>query len=474
MNKLLSESYERIVGGGFYPFYETYLRGRKTFQYHAEFERNQWLSSDEIHALQWTRLKAVLNHAYDTTDYYRASWNALDIHPDEIRSPADFARVPILEKDTVRKDLSRLVSNKFDLAKMVHGVSGGTTGDPLKFYYDRNSYQRRMAAAMRGDSWAGWSLCGGEFYIWGAPVLAGGGFKRFKGQVYHAAQRRYILNSFSMTPETIAAAARAYNRAKMKHVVGYTNAIYEFARQTKEQGIELHPPEGVVTSAEKLYPHQRELIEEVFGAKVFDRYGCREVMMIGAECGHHTGMHTTADNVCIEIARDGELCEPGQIGEVLLTDLHNYGMPLIRYRLGDIASWKGQDCPCGRALPLLKVVEGRMLDMITLPAGRVVPGEFFVYLFKDYSEIRQYHVIQEEPDLLRLRIGLHKTLLPEILCTFEESVRRVVGPDVSVQWEIGTDIVIEKTRKFRPVMSKVTKTLTVSDRGEECLHALTS
>jgi len=474
MNKLLSKSYEKIVGGGFYPFYETYVRGRKTFRYHAEFEQNQWLSTDELLDLQWNRLKAVLNHAYETVEYHRSTWRALDIHPDEIRSPADFTRIPIMEKDTVRNDLSRLVSSKFDPAKMVNGVSGGTTGDPLKFYYDRNSYQRRMAAAMRGDSWAGWSLCGGEFYIWGAPVLAGGGFKRFKGQVYHAAQRRYILNSFSMTPETIASAARAYNRAKMKHVVGYTNAIYEFARQVKEQGIELHPPVGVVTSAEKLYPHQRELIEEVFGAKVFDRYGCREVMMIGAECDHHTGMHTTVDNVYIEIARDGQLCEPGEIGEVLLTDLHNYGMPLIRYRLGDAASWKGQDCPCGRGLPLLKVVEGRVLDLITLPAGHVVPGEFFVYLFKDYPEIRQYHVIQESLDLLRLRISLHRPLPTAILQMFEESTRKVIGPDMSLKWEVGTDIVIEKTRKFRPVMSKVTKTLSSSDRGDECLHALKS
>lgn len=457
MNKVLAHAYEKVVGDGLMPFYETRLRGRNTFRYRDEFEANQWCPPEQIRALQWERLQALLKHAYKTVDYYQCAFDALGIRPEDIRTPADFARLPILAKALIRKNSDRLISSAFDKSSLIRSATGGSTGEPLQFYYDHNSYERRVAAAMRGDSWAGWRLCGEEFYIWGAPLMAECGAIRWKKRLHHAALRRQVVNSFEqLTPGAIAAIVRRYNQQSPRVVIGYANAVYEFARYVQQAGLRLRAPQGVVTSAEKLYRHQRELIETVFGARVFDRYGCREVMMIAAECECHNGLHVTADNLYVEVVRsDGSMCAPGETGEILLTDLHNYGMPLVRYKVGDSGSWKGQDCTCGRGLPLLNVVEGRVLDIIRTPSGRVVPGEFFPHLLKDFAQIGAYQIIQESMDTISVRISLTDPLSEQQETLLKGTIHRMLDSEMRVIWEIGEDVIIERGRKFRPVLSRV-------------------
>jgi phenylacetate-CoA ligase len=264
-----------------------------------------------------------------------------------------------------------------------------------------------------------------------------------------------VVNSFELSAEQIAAMVREYNHQRPRVVVGYANAIYEFARYASEAGLTLTPPVGVISSAEKLFDYQRVTIEKAFGAPVFDRYGCREVMMIAAECEQHNGLHITADNVYVELTRGGQLCEPGEAGEVLLTDLHNYGMPLIRYKVGDAGSWKGHDCACRRGLPLLNVVEGRTLDLISTPSGRVISGEFFPHLLKDFSWIRRYQVVQEQRDQLIVRIAADESHSNEDCSLLKETLSQTLGDEMHVHFEIGPDILIEQGSKFRPVLSRV-------------------
>jgi phenylacetate-CoA ligase len=466
MNQFLGRQYERWIGQGLLPFYETGLRGRSTFRYRDEFEANQWRSPEEIAALQWEKLPALLKHAYQTVPYYRSLFDEAGLRPEAISTPADFARLPILEKATVRAQRDQLISSAIDRRKLVASATGGSTGEPMRFYYDRNSYERRVAAAMRGDGWAGWRLCAGEFYIWGVSLLPESGFGRRKKQLHHASQRRAVVNSFDLSAERIAALVAQYNRQRPRVVVGYANAIYEFARCARQAGLSLRPPAGVISSAEKLFQYQRTMIEEAFGVPVFDRYGCREVMMIAAECEQHSGLHATADNVYVEIVRNGQLCEPGESGEVLLTDLHNYGMPLIRYKVGDVGSWKGHDCACRRGLPLLNVVEGRTLDLISTPSGRVISGEFFPHLLKDFAWVRQYQVVQEQRDQLTVRITADEPLPSDNCLLLKETMIRTLGPEMHVSWEIGKDVVIEQGRKFRPVLSRVPVSFGGAD-GEE-------
>jgi phenylacetate-CoA ligase len=195
----------------------------------------------------------------------------------------------------------------------------------------------------------------------------------------------------------------------------------------------------------------------VFQAPVFDRYGCREVMMIAAECDRHRGLHVTADNLYVEVVQGGRVCEPGERGEILLTDLHNYGMPMIRYKVGDVGSWAEHTCACGRGLPLLNVVEGRTLDLIRTPSGRVISGEFFPHLLKDFASIRRYQIIQEREDTLRVRLAVDQALPEADHRLLQETITRTLGPEMRLDWEIGPDLALETGSKFRPVLSTLSK-----------------
>src|SRR4029077_12302961 len=165
----------------------------------------------------------------------------------------------------------------------------------------------------------------------------------------------------------------------------YTNPLYEFARYIQREGLSTVSPRSIIVGAEKLYPFQRSLIEEVFRAPVFETYGSREFMLIGAECDRHAGLHLSMENLLVEILDDdGSPTPAGQEGNVVITDLFNYGMPFVRYVNGDRAVAGFDLCPCGRGLPLLKKVVGRQLDVLETLDGRKVPGEFFPHLLKEF------------------------------------------------------------------------------------------
>jgi phenylacetate-CoA ligase len=268
--------------------------------------------------------------------------------------------------------------------------------------------------------------------------------------------RKAVVNSFDLTPDRMTdRVIDLLERLRPRVVVGFSHALYEIARRLVENGIPVRPPCGVVAAAEKLYPHQRNVIERGFGAPVYDRYGCREVMIIGAECPEHAGLHVAVDNLYVEFVRDGIPCKPGEAGDVLLTDLHNYGMPLIRYRVGDVGSWNGEPCRCGRGLPLMNALEGRTLDFIRTPSGRLVSGAFFPHFLKDFPTVRAFQVLQERLEAVTVRMTLEEPLCSDDESLVKGTIARTIGPDVEIEWQLGPDVAIERTRKFRPVISTV-------------------
>ena len=239
MDRLLNTAYESLVGRCILPAYETGLRRRGTFRYRREFASNQWKSPEEIDQLQWRRLSVLLKHAYDTVPYYREAFGSAGLTPDQITSPSDFARLPLLDKPTVRTHREGLISSAFDARDLIESATGGSTGEPMRFCYDRASYERRTAAAMRGDEWAGWKLCAPEFYIWGVPLLPQSGLIKLKKKLYHASLRRTVVNSFDLSPDRIAGHVRLYHQSRARIVIGYANALYLFALLAKDAGLKL-------------------------------------------------------------------------------------------------------------------------------------------------------------------------------------------------------------------------------------------
>ncbi|MEK7215059.1 MAG: phenylacetate--CoA ligase family protein, partial [Chloroflexota bacterium] len=233
----------------------------------------------------------------------------------------------------------------------------------------------------------------------------------------------------------------------------YVTPMYHFARFLDARGIAGIEPRGIICSAEMLFDHQRDLIQRVFGCKVFNRYGGREAGDVAHECPAGT-MHLNTENYYVEFLRDGIPVEPGQPGEIVVTPLDLFGMPLLRYRVEDIGSPATGSCVCGRGLSGMAMVEGRVQDLITLPGGRSMPGEFFPHLFKDFP-VRQFQVEQDRPDHAVLRLVRGEGFTENHLAYLLGKTREYTAGTLDVTVEFCESIPLTPTGKFRYTISHV-------------------
>lgn len=438
------------------PAYESVYQRRKTLRYWRQLERSQWLEPEELEQRQFAALQQLLQYASEHCPYYRRQWQEAGLRVGDVQSPADFCHWPVLDKPQIREHRLAMRSERPG-GPLISKATGGSTGVPVHFDLDLGSYERRNAATLRGYGWAGASLGTKQFYLWGVPLQQLPWRKVWKDRLYNLIQRRRVVNSFALSEDTVPQILAELNRYRPDVVVAYTGPLYQFARSLAERNLRPYSPRSLVVGAEQLYGFQRELIESVFGAPVFETYGSREFMLIGAECSEHRGLHLTTEHLYVEILDDnGQPTAPGQVGNVVISDLYNYGMPFIRYAIGDRAVAGFARCACGRGLPLLREVSGRRLDSLRTPDGRQVPGEFFPHLMKDYTAIRQFQVVQTALDRLELRVVLAPTWTAAEQQQVLEQVTRTMGPQVSVQWQAVPAIELTPAGKHRVVVSQLT------------------
>jgi phenylacetate-CoA ligase len=449
--------YGKLYFSFLYPFYESTLRKRKTFDHYRYLKDTQWRSRDELLDIQFGELKKLLEHAYEQVPFYRDSFREVGITPDDIKGHEDLRHLPVIDKNVIRENKERMTARNMRGLTMPK-ATGGSTGQPLEFEYTRDSYEWRVATRLRGYEWAGCREGEKTGYIWGVAVGNPPWRQRAKERLHHAVLRQKYFNTFEFDDETIADVCRRLKRYGPEVLVAYTTPMYNFAVSVREQGIEPPRVRSVITAAEKVQDFQRKTIEDVFGCKVFNTYGSREFMLIASECEAHSGLHVNVENLFVEIVHDRNNLDPGGPGELLVTDLHNYGMPFIRYNIGDLGvPWTGGECGCGRGLPMIADVEGRLLDTIVTPAGRMVPGEFFPHLAKEFSEIKQFQVVQDELDRLVIKIVPSHPFTGEPLDQFKGEIVDVIGEDIALDIQMVDEIPLTATGKYRVTVSNVWK-----------------
>lgn len=265
-----------------------------------------------------------------------------------------------------------------------------------------------------------------------------------------------------MGPSEMRKYVEIINTVRPVQILAYVEAIYELAKFIEREGLKVWSPRAIMTSAGTLYGYMREVIERVFQAPVYNRYGSREVGDIACECEAHQGLHVCPLTHYVEILReDGTSAPPGEIGEVVVTSLINYAMPLIRYRIGDMAAWADHNCSCGRRWPLLKEVTGRTADTFISSSGRRVHGEYFTHLvyFRDW--VKKFQFVQESPDRIRLLVipAVPKNEINEIIARekadIEAKIQVAMGPECKLEIEVVDDIPASPSGKYRYTISKV-------------------
>ena len=400
--------YGRLLSKVLYPGWER-LRGRDTYELLAYVQRTERASRDEQAALQTGGLRRVLRHAYRHTAYYRQRFDAAGVSPEDVRSLDDLARIPLLEKAEARASDQARVADAPPYAVVVKQTSG-TTGTPMTVRYNQESRVWRDAIRWRGYGWAGYRPGMKAFHYWGQLATPPTGWKKYKVEVDHALRRDHYVDCGPRSDDKLQEAVEALRRVKPDVMLAYTQGAAALARYVNRTGARTWGTIPVICGAERLWPHDREAMEQAFGPAVFETYGCREFMLIGAECEAHDGLHTSVENLVVElIVREGgsvRAARPGETGEVVVTDLHNLAHPLIRYVSGDLAVARGEaPCVCGRTLPRIGPVEGRVTDTLRDGQGNPVNGLLFSILFVSLVEhSKQFQVYQRKNGDLALRI----------------------------------------------------------------------
>jgi len=385
-------------------------------------------------------LKAILKHCERNVPYYRDLFRKVGFKPENIQTLEDLLRLPLLEKRDVLKNTGKFVAKNFNRYNMIIEETSGTSGAPLKIYWDKNfyawiyaMYEQRMRGSARVSNKDRRANFTGKVLV---PYRQ----KKPPFWRYNLAEKQLYMSSYHLNEDNIPHYIKALLRFKPKYITAYPASIYPVAKYLVSNKETIPSVTSVISHSEYLTSAARQIIEKGFGCKVYNHYGSVEWVAAINEC-EEGNLHITPEFGIIEILDEkGKSVPRGQVGEMVCTGLLNYGMPFIRYRTGDMGAFPENDdaCPCGRTLPIFKALEGRKAAFLSLPGGGSVGSAALSTAFHaenilesqliqdSLSEIILKIVVSEkfdEHDKNYLLSELEKRIYPlKINCEFVDSI----------------------------------------------------
>lgn len=436
------------------------IAGLNVYIWLKRLEETQWYSREDLKKLQWQKLRKLLQHAYENTSYYRKQFEKLRLCPENIETPEDFRKLPFLTKDDIRNNFSDLRAK--NVKRFVADCTSGSTGSALTFLKEPSTSSHFLAAKYRGHRWYNLDIGDREVKFWGLPIDQK---PKWREHLKDFILNRTLFVVFDISRNTLLERFHICQRIRPKYLYGYASALYRFARFLKEEAIDAATLnlKAVISTSELLYDFERELIGSVFGCRVVSEYGACESGIIAFECPEGK-MHITVENVYLEIlGEDGRHVEPGQSGEVVITELNNHAMPFIRYKIGDLATYLSDQerCKCGRGLPLLGEVVGRGLDTAVTPTGKLLHAHVFNYIIRSAishgADIKEFKIIQKDKDKLLIKTLSLGGLTEEHRNYITEQITGFMGEGVKIEFEQVGSILLERSGKFRFFVSEIPK-----------------
>jgi len=436
-------------------------KGHDTYRFLREMEEAERLSAEGLADVQRRKLRDLIDYTSAHVPYVKSRLAEAGLKPSDIREPADLVRFPLMRKADARANRQALRS---DIAgKLASFTTGGSTGDPLIFDLAKRRVASRVACRQRTSRWWGVSTGDPELAIWGSPVeLTRQDWVRSFRDRFLASR---LLSAFEMNDATMSHYLDVLERGNYKQLFGYPSAIYQLCLHARKEGRKLRrlPLRVVFVTGEVLFPYQREIIADTLNCPVANGYGGRDSALIAHECPQG-GLHVLSDAMIFEtVDPQGRPVEVGQPGEIVITDLYSHEAPFIRYATGDIAVISPRRCGCGRALPVLERVEGRSNDTVLAPDGRMINSLALIYSVREVDGIERFRITQKT--LTRFHV--------QLVCTSrysssdgEEHIRKgwtqLLRAPVTVTFEYLTELPLERSGKFRHVVSELLAATSVS------------
>lgn len=400
---------------------------------------------------------SLLKHSYRHVPYYNRLFNIYDLVEDDKIEMSKFQDIPILTKKTIRKNHPLLISDDIQKRHWRLNSSGGSTGEPIRVIQDRkyeiwgkatNNYYYSEILGINEQ-------CVKKVILWGSERDIISGTTSLKTRILNKLTNTLYLNSFRMTKNDMENYIRIINTYKPKLIRGYAGSLYELCKFAEKYKIQIYSPEIVISSAETLREEMKFTIEEILGTKVYNFYGSREISNLAGECKNGE-LHTFKFWNYIEVLdNNGHPVPEGKEGRVVVTNLFNYSMPLIRYDIGDLAIQGSNHCKCGNIQPTLKKIVGRITDHFILENGTIINGEYFTHLFYLKKWVSAFQIIQEDHKYIHILVVPIGQIKRSEQRQIEEQIKLVMGKDCKIRWEYVKKIPKTRNGKYRYTISNI-------------------
>ena len=417
-------------------------------------DRASW-SADAMARYRLARLRSLLTHAGRNVPYYRRTFAACGFDPAELSEFADLQAVPPLTRATVINSFQDLRDQCVRRGRLMAVSTGGTTGQPVTVLLDKANGVERTLVNHRMYALMGRRLGDPTLLIAGSPIDFDA-WQSFRSSVKNRLFNVTVRSSFGLTPAGIKSLIAELQAKRFAYIIAYASVFDLLAWHVRRSGRQVSL-ENMVPCAELVSEAQRQSWKEAFAGEVFETYGSREMTSLAGETHDHSGLVMNEDLYHVEITDDFGRCVPdGQVGLITVTALLEKGMPLIRYQLGDLGlrlpHMGGDRLPFAR----LKVTHGRVVDVISCPDGKLLPGEFFPHLMKEVSEkVKKYQIVQEATDRLVVRIVRGVDYDEATSQYLQSKIQDQVGSGMRLDFDFADDIETSLSGKFRPTISKV-------------------
>jgi phenylacetate-CoA ligase len=437
-------SLSRALSRASFALFDRWDRSDRMQEYRRLLLSERW--APEVHtAATLARLNQVLEYAFRHIPYYRNTYASVPV----LDYLTEMQQFPILTKAAIREAGDSLMSQSCDPRTVLSAKTGGSTGTSLIVRFDHDCQQHRNAAALRSDTWAGWQPGDWTGALWGSPERP----TSLKQKIRNTLRDRLeFLDTMRLDDTSMRDFLTLMRDKPIDAVFGHAHSLYILAQFKLTAGIEVPVPRAIVSTSMMLLAPERVIIEKAFGCPVTDRYGCEEVGLIAAECEQHHGYHVNLEHTYVEIVDEaGAPCKPGEVGRVLVTDLQNIAMPLIRYEVGDLSSWATSPCPCDRhGLPTLQRIVGRQADCLQRIDGSLVAGVSLVErTLLIIPGIAQLQLVQQDRNHLLAYLVAGPGLSLHTSAELTKALTQDLGAGIEVQVELVDRIPQEKNGKYR-------------------------
>jgi phenylacetate-CoA ligase len=418
--------------------------------------RVSYLPNEKLNAKRDARVRGIVRYASKAVPYYQNLFQKIRIDPSEIKTAEDLDCLPLIDKEEVQKNPDFFVSTSRNGKKSIPFHTSGSRGMPLTVRHDQYSLLANIAFRERERQVIS-RVCGrelgySEVIITYPDAISCKAIKFYQKKLFNPLQLKRLFISHSDAVRLVIKAIDNFRPDVIRGFGSYLETLFRLLYLNKTQ---MHLPKMIIYSADSMTSEGKKLIEEKFGVPVFSNYRAAESFTIGFFCEDRRGFHLYKDLCHLKIVDESGRCVPnGEKGEVVISNLVNRGTVLLNYRLGDIASFLNKKCTCGRTLPLLSEIEGRVEDIIFLPNGEFVHPRAVWQILKGRNGVLQYQLIQHEPQRFELKlVTVDRQSYEHVIDGIVDDLRNLLGESAIIESGNYQEAERQSSGKFRPVMS---------------------